>query len=334
MTKGGGQMSFADGLVFRREGVNEVLDRVDRTIDWAAVDQLLDPPRPRGAGAPGYPALVLFKAVLLAQWHGLSDEAMEAMLADRLSFQRFCNLTLSDAKPDHTTLWRFREQMAKNNLAQAAFAEVQRQLDAKGFVLKRGTLIDATLLQAQATPPPRPERATPSNSTDDGERPESLLVRSDTDPDAGWTRRGRERFFGYKAHIAVDQHSGLIRGQILTGAQVNETVVADALIQGDESAVYADKAYDTHARRALLRQQGIKNCIQRRGNKHHKLTPSQERRNARIRHVRGRVETVFAYFKRIYSYRRVRYFNLARNSVQLALLCIAYNLHKLARNPG
>jgi IS5 family transposase len=83
------QMSFADGLIYRREGVNEMLDRVGLAIDWSRVDQVLVDHKPRRAGAPGYPALVLFKAVLLAQWHNLSDEAMEAMLADRLSFQRF-----------------------------------------------------------------------------------------------------------------------------------------------------------------------------------------------------------------------------------------------------
>ena len=327
------QMSLADGLVFRREGVNEALDRVAAAIDWAAVERTLSPPRPRGPGAPGYPAIVLFKAVLLAQWHSLSDEAMEAMLADRLSFQRFCGLGLADPKPDHTTLWRFREHLAANDLAQAAFAEVQRQLGARGLVLRQGTLIDATLLGAQAAAPPPPAAThdAPAREDESDTRPPSRLVRSAVDPDAGWTRRGNTRFFGYKAHIAVDQGSGLIRAQLLTGAEVNETSVADGLIQGDEAAVYADKAYDSHARSARLRELGIRNCIQRRGNKHHPPPRREVLRNARIGRVRGRVETVFAYFKRIFGYRRVSYFNAARNAVQLALLCLAYNLQKLQR---
>jgi IS5 family transposase len=330
VTKTHAQMSFADGLVYKREGVNEVLDRVAAAIDWSAIERVLSPPRPRGPGAPGYPALVLFKAVLLAQWHGLSDEALEAMLGDRLSFQRFCGLGLSDPKPDHTTLWRFREHLSANNLATAAFAEIDRQLQARGLVLKQGTLIDATLLGAQAVAPPHPKNE-PTPEADADSRPPSRLVRSTVDPDARWTRRGQTLFFGYKAHVAVDQGSGLIRAQLLTSAEVNETSVANELIQGDERAVYADKAYDTHARRARLKALGIKNRIQRRGNKHHAPTPRERLRNVLIGRVRGRVETVFAHFKRIFGYRRVRYFNAARNAVQLALLCTAYNLQKLAR---
>lgn len=324
------QLSFADGLIYRRAGVNEILDRVDQVIDWKRVEQVLDDQKVRGPGAPGYPSLVLFKAVLLAQWHNLSDEAMEAMLADRLSFQRFCGLGLSDPKPDHTTLWRYREALGASSKAARAFEEVQRQLCELGLILKQGTLIDATLVGAQAVPPPRPfkEEAADDASRKD-ERPPSLLVKSKTDGDAGWTRRGKERFFGYKAHVAVDLGSGLIRGQRLTGAEVNETSVADDLIQGDESTVYADKAYSTHARTAKLHAMGIHDMIQRRANKHWPLSRREVLRNKRISLIRGRVETVFAYFKRIFAYRRVRYFNAQRNTVQLTLLCMAYNLNKI-----
>ncbi len=324
------QLSFADGLIYRRAGVNEILDRVDQAIDWKRVEQILDDQKVRGPGAPGYPALVLFKAVLLAQWHNLSDEAMESMLADRLSFQRFCGLGLSDPKPDHTTLWRYREALGASSKASRAFEEVQRQLCELGLILKQGTLIDATLVGAQAVPPPPPPKGDTSDQAgSDGERPPSLLIKSKTDGDAGWTRRGKERFFGYKAHVAVDLGSGLIRSQRLTGAEVNETSVADDLIQGDESTVYADKAYSTHARTEKLHAMGICDMIQRRANKHWPLSRREVLRNKRISRIRGRVETVFAYFKRIFFYRRVRYFNAQRNSVQLALLCLAYNLNKV-----
>lgn len=320
-----GQVSFADALVFRRAGINERLDRTAELIDWAPVEALLSPLRPQDRGAPGYAPVILFRAVLLAQWNGLSDEAMEEMLADRLSFQRFCGFDLSDAKPDHSTLWRFREALAAHDLTERLFAEINHQLDAHGFVLRHGTLIDSTLVAAQAAPPPPPPRIEPAR--EDEEVP-SRLVRSPLDPDAGWTRRGGRRCFGYKGHVAVDLGSGLIRKQIFTSADINDTSVADRLVMGDEKAVYADKAYDTHVRQASLRSRGIKSRIQKRPNKHHHLTPRDKLRNALIGRVRGQVETVFAHLKRICGYRRVRYFTGRRNAVQFALLCIAYNLNK------
>jgi len=323
----GGQLSFADGLVSRRKGLNDRLDRLSSVVDWTAVERLLAPLAPSDLGAPGYAPLMLFKAALLARWHDLSDEAMEAALEDRISFRRFCGLALMDAVPDHTRLWRFREALGKSGLAEAAFAELTRQLERRGLMIKRGTLIDASLIAAQASPPAKPEAPTPPAAPD--ERPASLLVKSEIDPDAGWTRRGRRLFFGYKAHIGVDQGSGLIRRAALTGAEVNDTVMGDALIVGDERAVYADKAYDSQARRARLRARGTKDRIQKRPNKHHPTLSAREtRRNILIGRIRGRVETVWAFMKRIWGYSRVRYFNLARNRAQFALLCAAYNLRR------
>ena len=306
-----GQLSLADGLVHQRAGQNARLTRIETLIDWAAVERLLAPLR-SARGAPGYPALTLLRALLLQQWYELSDPGLEEALADRLSFRRFVGLALDQSVPDHSTLWRFREALSKAGLAEAVFAAINRQLAGRGMVIKQGTLIDATLVAAQAAPPSF-RGATPSH-----------------DRDAAWTRREGtgKKHFGYKAHIAVDQGSGLVRGAILTPANVNDTEPADGLIQGDERAVYADKAYDSHARSARLKAAGIKNRIMRRGNKHHALSARQRQRNRLIAKIRAAVETVFAVLKRSYGYRRVRYFGLARNRTQLALLCMALNLRR------
>jgi transposase, IS5 family len=327
-TRQTGQMSFVEAGVHRRKGLNDELDRISALIDWTLVQQCLSPLEPARRGAPGYPALMLFKAVLLAQWNGLSDEVMERMLADRWSFQRFCGHDPSTASPDHSTLWRFREAMAEAGIADVVFAEINRQLDGHGLILRKGTLVDATLVEAQAARPKPPKDQAPVPS---GEKPKSLLVKSKVDPDAGWTRRGSVHHFGYKGHIGVDQGSGIIRSQSFTSAEVNETTVADNLIMGDETAVYADKAYDSHARTQQLKAKGIKCRIQRRANKHHSLSDRDTRRNTLIGKVRGRVETVFAHLKRIVGYRHVRYFNKMRNAAQFALLCTAYNLFKAVR---
>ena len=306
-----GQLSLADALVQQRAGQNDRLDKIKALLDWGVVDRLLKPLR-SDLGAPGYPAGAMLRALLLQQWYSLSDPELEEALADRLSFRRFVGLALGEAVPDHSTLWRFREALGRAGLAEQVFGEINRQLAAKGMLVKQGTLIDATLVAAQSAPPPF-----------EGNKPAH-------DRDAAWTRREGtgKKHFGYKAHLAVDQGSLLVRSALLTPANVNDTEPADALIQGDEAAVYADKAYDSHARSAKLRAAGIKNRIMRRGNKHHALSPRQRRRNQLIAKVRSAVETVFGVFKRSYGYRRVRYFGLARNQTQLALLCTAFNIRR------
>jgi transposase, IS5 family len=310
MRRSMGQKSFADALVVGVKA-NERLDRIDALIDWSALDRLLDGLGAAPTGRPAYRPLAMLKALLLQQWHGLSDEELEASLADRLSFRRFLGLSLEEATPDHSTLWRFREALNQDRLAERVFAELQRQFDARGLVIRRGTLIDATLVEAAVRP--------------------SGSASAPSDPQAAFARRQGKpgSTFGFKAHVAVDHGSGLVRAAILTPANVNETNVADELIQGDEGAVYADMAYATKARSDALKARRIKDRIMRRPNKHHrKLSDRMIRRNRLIAKVRGRVESVFALLKRHYAWTRMRYIGLARNTVHLNLLCMAINIRR------
>jgi IS5 family transposase len=152
---------------------------------------------------------------------------------------------------------------------------------------------------------------------------------SSVDPDAAWTRKGGRSYFGYKAHVCTDQGSGLIRKAILTPARINESSVADDLIMGDEQAIYADKGYENKHRRKRLKAAGIKDRIMHRSHKHQKQLPHwQQQRNRLIIPIRSPVEQVFGLMKRSYGYTRVRYFSLARNTLQLNLLCMAINMRK------
>ncbi len=360
-------MSLADSLVAGK-GRNEALERVLELIDWSAIAGLLSAVHGSRYGAPGYPAVAMFKALLLQQWHGLSDPALEASIEDRLSFRRFCGFALDAETPDHVTIHRFRETLRKHGLAERVFEEVNRQIDNHGLILRQGTLIDASLIDAAvkrpkppadqlpadnpaadhppadhlpAEQPPEGPAASPGagNATkaapaDRGaaataERPPSKLVKSLLDPDAAWTKKGGRRFFGYKVHVGVDQGSGIIRRQVMTPANVNDTEPADLLICGDEAALYGDQAYTSARRRADLRTRGIKDRMMHRANKHHPLTPRQIRHNTAIGRRRAPVEQVFAKLKRLCGWSRVRYRGLARNAVHLTLLCTALNLKRM-----
>ena len=320
-----GQLSLVDHLVGATVPGNAFLERVSGLVDWTAVDAVLGPLRPSALGAPSYPAAVMLKALLLQQWYGLSDPALEEALGDRLSFRRFCGFPLDRETPDHTTIWRFREELAGSGVAVAAFDCVTRQIEEAGLILKKGTLIDASLVPAAVNKPAPPDDL-PAGP--DG-RAASKLVRSALDPDAAWTRKDGRLYFGYKAHMALDMESRIVRRIALTPANVNETSRADALICGDEHTVYADKAYDSKARRAVLKARGIRNGIMRRW---HWSYPPQSRwalrRNRLLVRRRAPIEPLFALLKNVHRFVRARYRGLARNDVALHLAATAMNIRR------
>lgn len=316
MHRAQGQGGFSDAFLPQGLGRNERLDRIDGALDWDAVGRIVEVLYSAPEGRKSYPPLVMLKALLLEQWYGLSDVRLEEALSDSLSFRRFVGLGLEDGTPDHSTVSRFRTALCAQGLDAAVFDEIERQLEARGVVLKRGTLLDATLVAAQARKPPLKAGAG---------------TKGTSDRDADWTRKGGRAHYGYKAHVAVDEGSGLIRRVVLTPAKTAESSVAEALICGDEGAVYADRAYENKARRRRLRAVGIKDRIMHRSHKNQDgLPPWQARRNSLIAPRRAPVEAVFGTFKRCYRYTQVRYFNLAANATQLRLLAIAYNLRRLA----
>jgi len=334
-----GQLSLADGLAGRSGGREQVLARIDGLVDWPAVAALLGTLEPSRRGAPGYPALLMFKALLLQQWYRLSDPGLEEALADRMSFRRFVGLSLSDSTPDHSTFSRFRKALGEAELSAPVFEAITQQIDARGLVLRQGTLIDASLVEAQVKRPCKPTEAVADEDVGAGEapaaetapaRPPSKLVANPLDPEASWAKKGGRRYFGYKAHVGVDLGSSIIRRVRLTTAAVADTTMAEELIVGDERAVYADKAYDTKARRQQLKARGVKDRIAHRPNKHHALAPWQEKRNEGIGHRRSAVERVFAIAKCLMGWRRVRYRGLRRNATHLDILCTAINLKRWA----
>jgi transposase, IS5 family len=321
-----GQLSFADNLVADVAWTNATLKRISELVDWNRIAELLAGLRSGTMGAPAYPALVLFKALLLQRFYGLSDPQLEEALADRLSFRHFLGLSLTDPVPDHSTIWRFREQLTKNGLAEQAFGLITGQIERSGFVLKRGTLIDASLVRA-AVNAPEPPAEPPADA--DG-RPGSKLVRSPLDPDAAWTKKEGKYSFGYKMHVGMDMGSRIARRARFTAANVNDTVAADQLICGDEEIAYADKAYDSYARRAHLKALGIRNGIAHRGHWRRPLNRWAVRRNELISRARAPIEPLFALLKNTYGFARARYRGLARNACAFYLALTAMNLRRWA----
>lgn len=309
-----GQLGFADGLVAvsvpaRRDRLLEI----SSLLDWDPFERVLNEIHASRRGEPSYPPLLMFKVLLLQRWYGLSDPGMEEALYDRLSFRRFVGLALADATPDHSTIFRFREQVVRRGLMAPLGDELQRQLDAGGAIVKAGTLIDATIVQGAARRPRKSEGRT-----------------SKVDPDARFgTNNERGRFaFGYKLHVGMDAGTGLVRSLVTTPANVQEVTQAERLIRGDEEAVYADRGYDARWLRRTLAEAGIDDGILRRGHRNRQITPEEVERNHALSLKRRPVEKFFGTLKRSYGLRRLPYFNLPRNAAALALACFAYNLRR------
>jgi transposase, IS5 family len=283
-------------------------------VDWPRLGALFSDVYASREGGASYPILTYVKLLLLQQWHGLSDPALEAAADDRLSFRRFCGIPLDRSVPDHASIWRFRQKLARKGaddvtLGERLLAEINAQLDARGLILRRGTLIDASIVKSAARPP----------AGDAGKV-------SDRDPDAGFTQKNGKTSFGYKVHIGTDEGSDLIRRAIMKSVQLHDSQACDALIQGDEAAVYADTAYDDTKRRERLNAREIKARILYKARRNKPLTTWQKYFNKTAAVVRAAVERPFALMKGPYGLARCRYLGLARNDAHLQLFASAYNL--------
>jgi IS5 family transposase len=304
-----------DGLTAELGGprMSRLLSQLDAATPWGllvpAVSVLPEyQPSPRG-GRPAWPAEVMLRCLLLAKWFGLSDPQLEDMLQDRLSFRRFVGLALTDNVPDETSFVVFRNRLREHGVHDRLFALLREHLDARGLLVKEGTIVDATIIPASRG------RARPDGT-------------KTADPDAAGTRKHGVPHFGYKAHVAADS-SRLATGYRVSNAREHEGVHLDELVRGERHAVYADAMHDGAPRRAALSARGVGAwiCYQRRRGQA-RLPAQRAIFNHLVSRVRARVEHVFAELKQRLGYRRVRYRGLERNSADICMTLIALNIRR------
>lgn len=278
------------------------LDEVAELVDWAELDQLLIGISSSAKGEPGWPPLALFRALLLATWHDLSDVRLAEALDDRASFRRFCGFSTHEPTPERTSFVRFRGELVRLGLDRALFAAVTRQLDERGVVVRTGTLVDATLI--------------PSASTNDDE--------------ARWAgHRRRKPIHGYKAHVATDQDAGLICGVEVTTANKHDASELAAILPDAPGDTYGDTAYQGDRPEGIIRARGGRPRIVHTGGFGGAAAAERLRaHNAEVRRVRCRIEKVFGTTKRSYGLRRMRWLGLAKAGLQVRLTAIAYNLRR------
>ena len=252
----------------------------------------------------------MLRIYCLQQWYTLSDPGAEEALYDIQSMRAFCNLELGrDPIPDETTILNFRHLLETHGLTKAVFEAVADHLEARGALLRGGTIVDATLIAAS-----------PSTKNAAGKR----------DPEMRSSKKGNQWHFGMKAHIGVDARSGLVHTVGVTSGSVHDATVMERLIRDDDTAVYGDKGYASGVRKRAAEAAGVLWAVKEKRTPGRSLTARQRARNRRFGKVCAKVEHVFRVMKCQFGYRKVRYRGLAKNAAQVFALLALANLY-LAR---
>jgi transposase, IS5 family len=295
-----GQQAFRFGAEEERQ---TSLDGLSCLIDWRPADFVLAPLYPSAKGEKAWPPLAMFKALLLATRYDLSDVALAEALSDRASFRRFCGFARDEETPERTAFVRFRRLLVEHRLDRSLFDAITRDLESKGAVVRKGTLIDATVIGSA----------------------------SKKDKEAAWVRhRTRAPAHGYKAHIAADKDTGIIRDVETTAANEPDVAIAPSIIPDAPGEVYADKAYDALSVEKAIKATGGTSKLMRKG---HRWLPAKklEAHNRPLRPVRSRIEKIFGTWKRSYHFRSMRWIGLAKARCQVHLAVMAYTIKRFAR---
>lgn len=312
-----------------RIGDDDVLRKIDTLLDWRSFSPILKRGLKRtGIGPQGYDPLVLFKCLLIGQWHGLSDPKLERALKVRLDFMIFCGLDLQAPVPDETTHCRFRNALVRGGVYDDLLAEVCRQIEAHGLKLKKAeaAIIDATLIESAARP--RTHIDAPQDRAE-GDAPDDPELHFSADPDARWVKKGSKSTLGYKGFVRSDEE-GFIAKVHTTPANTGESPEFAAMIDGaNAQRVLADKAYASKANRDMLRGRH-RDGIMRKAVRGRPLRASEKRFNKLISKRRFRVEQCFGTMKRLFGLHRARYFGVDKTHAQLAMAAIGQNLLKAA----
>jgi len=310
------QASFSDLEYAAKKRVtrrDRFLSEIEAVTPWSALVAEIEPfyPKGEGRGRPPIGVKRMLRMYIAQQCFGLSDEGIEDAIYDSQAIRGFIGIDLNrETAPDATTLLKFRRLLETNKLTERIFTAINTLLAAKGLLLKEGTVVDATIIEAPS-----------STKNKDGTR----------DPEMHQTKKGNQWHFGMKAHIGVDADSGLTHTLVTTAANVSDVTQAHALLHGDESAAFGDAGYQGVENRQENQSRSVKWHVALRPGKRRALPDTE---TGRLREqfeklkasVRAKVEHPFHVVKNIFGHKRVRYRGLAKNTAQLHTLFGLANL--------
>ena len=307
--------AFNDELAQVQTKKKEFLSRIDRIIPWGEWITLIQPSYYKGErGNKPYDLELMLRIYMLQNLYDLSDESTVAEVIDSRAFSDFCGVDSSNQVPNGDTLGRFRNLLMQHGLQEQLFAQVVAMLVERGLILKKGTIVDSTIVFAPS-----------STKNKDKKR----------DPDAYQTKKGNTWHFGYKAHIGVDRDSGLVHTAKATSANVHDVSMTSELLHGDEETVSGDSGYVGAEKRedAIVRNtkgKKIRYQINRRPSQIKKLSKSGHYKAKKREHakssVRAKVEHVFGVVKGLLKFKKTRYRGLRKQTAKFNIMFALANL--------
>ncbi len=302
---------FEKGKKTKRE---QFLAEMDQVLPWRRLLALIEPHYPKASPTGGRPPLPLermFRIYCLQQWYNLSDPGAEEALYDSITMRHFAGVsTDADVIPDETSILNFRRLLEKHQLTERLLAEVNTLLCERGLFVGKGTIVDATIINA------------PSSTKN---------AKKKRDPQMHQTRKGKQWYFGMKVHTGTDTDSGLVHTVVGTAANVADVNVLGELVHGGEESLHGDSAYHSKELKAQAEASGLAFNVNQRGSKNKPLTKAQRARNRRLSRVRATVEHPFLVVKRLWGHAKVRYRGIKKNLAQMYTLFALANVFRVRR---
>ena len=311
------QTSFAEGTFerYRKPTRRELfLEEMDKIIPWKELCQVIEPfyPKQDGAGRPPKDLEMMLRIHFLQHWFNLSDPAMEEALYDSRAMRAFAGIDLGrEPAPDETTILNFRHLLEAHQLGEQLFVLIGEYLEDNGLKVNKGTIVDATIINAPSSTKNRDERR---------------------DPEMHQTKKGNQWYFGMKAHIGVDSKTKLIHSVVATAANVHDSQVLPDLLHGEETRVWGDSAYSDQTEVIREHAPHAQDFTNRKGYRYRPLSAEERRKNHTKSKVRAKVEHPILVIKKIFGFCKVCYRGLDKNANRLFIACGLANLYMARRH--
>src|SRR5450755_1726606 len=288
------------------------LEEMEQVVPWAQLCRLIEPHYPKaGNGRPPVGLERMLRVYFLQQWFNLSDPGLEEALYDSGVMRQFVGIDLGrEPVPDETTVCKFRHLLEEHDLGGEILQTVNLYLQRRGVRITTGPIFDATLIHA------------PSSTKNRAQKRRTAMHQ---------TRKGKQWYFGMKAHVGVDSKTKIIHTAVATAANVADSTVLPDLLHGEETRVWGDQAYrgQTQVIRECAPQ--AQDCTHRRYRYKDRINEVERAKNRTKSTVRSKVEHVFGVMKLKFGFVKLRYRGLKKNANQLFAVCALVNLYLLRK---
>ena len=310
--------------------LGDPLEILNKVIKWemfrSVLNQACRKEDTGKGGRPPYDVVMMFKILVLQRLYNLSDDQTEYQINDRMSFMRFLGMNLCDKVPDAKTIWKFKNDLAEAKTVDTLFCMFDKHLEEEGFISHKGTIVDATFVDA-----PRQRNSRDENKKikigeipEEWEKPENKSKLAQKDTDADWAKKNEEKHYGYKDHVKCDADSKLITNYSVTSASVHDSQCCLFFIGEEDKVLYADSAYSGKPI-SLALPESCENQICEKGYRNNPLTPEQKENNRRKSKIRCRIEHIFGFMTGAMHGITIRSIGITRAWFNIGITNLVYN---------